>query len=258
MILKEGISLNGIQFRIMEPLMERSGTVLKAFKLLDAMYRAGGHVSLADLAKAMGMPKPTVHRLLASLSQFDLVERTEAGGYALGIGLMRLGLSAQKVDPLVRLARPWLEQAAHEFGETFFAVGARAGRLFVLDKVEGSGILRATPNVGEEVAIENTASGRLYLGLAPDRVRAGLTGKPIDSEAVDRAVKRGYDTNVGEWLTGVTVVAAPVRIHQELMGCIACAGASAAMTGHRLREAIARTRTAAMETEHRWDNTNRG
>jgi DNA-binding IclR family transcriptional regulator len=234
--------------------MDQSGTVHKALKLLDALYRAGGRSSLAELAKAIGMPKPTVHRLLASLALFDVVQRDQEGMYALGIGLMRWGLGAQRVDPLVRLARPFLERAALEFGETFFAVGARAGRLFVLDKVEGTGVLRATPNVGEAVPIENTASGRLYLGLAPDRVNAALSGRQKDIEVIKRAVKRGYDTNQGEWLTGVSVVAAPVIVHGELLGCIACAGASANLTGHRLRDAIARACSVARETEHSWNN----
>jgi IclR family transcriptional regulator, acetate operon repressor len=232
--------------------MGQSGTVLKAFKLLDALYRKGGRASLAELTQIMGMPKPTVHRLLGSLAVFDLVERSEEGSYALGIGLIRLGLGAQKVEPLVRLARPWLERAAHEFGETFFAVGSRGGRLFVLDKVDGTGVLRATPNVGEEVAVETTASGRLYLGLAPEQVSAGLSGKKIDPDVVKRAVKRGYDINEGEWLTGVTVVAAPVLAQGELIGCIACAGPSTSVTGTRLREAISRTCAVARETEHCW------
>jgi IclR family acetate operon transcriptional repressor len=241
----------------MEQTMERSGTVLKAFKLLDTIYREGGRASLSDLAEAMKMPKPTVHRLLASLADLDLIERAYDGNYALGVGLIRLGLGAQRVDPLVRVARPALERAAHEFGETFFAVGARAGRLFVLDRVEGTGMLRATPNIGDQVAIENTASGRLYLALAPERVSAGFSGKRND-EAIERALKRGYDTNEGEWISGVSVVAAPVLVQRELIGCIACAGAMSALTGRRMRDAIARTRSAARDVELAWDKTNKG
>lgn len=238
--------------------MEQSGTIHKALKLIDALYRAGGRAPLADLAKTMRMPKSTVHRLLASLALFNVIERDKEGMYALGVGLLRWGLGAQKGDPLVRLARPLLERAAHEFGETFFAVGARGGRLFVLDKAEGTGVLRATPNVGEEVPIENTASGRLYLGLAPDRVSAAFSGKPKDAEAIKRTVKRGYDTNQGEWLTGVSVIAAPVVVHGELWGCVACAGASISLTGNRMREAIARTCTVAREIERSWDSHTKG
>lgn len=109
-------------------------------------------------------------------------------------------------------------------------------------------MLRATPNIGDEVAVENTASGRLYLGLAPERVRIGFSGKKNDA-AIKRAVKRGYDTNEGEWIAGVSVVAAPVLVRGDLIGCIACAAAMSVLTGNRMREAIARTRAAAREVE---------
>ena len=35
-------------------------------------------------------------------------------------------------------------------------------------KVEGTGMLRVAPDVGAEVPVDVTASGRLYLGFAPE------------------------------------------------------------------------------------------
>src|SRR5262249_24588411 len=105
--------------------MERSGTVDKAVRVLEAFQRAGSSLSLAELALRVAMPKPTLHRLLASLVEHELVEQDREARYGLGIGLVRLGLGALSVDPFVRVARPELERAAGAFGETFFLVGAR-------------------------------------------------------------------------------------------------------------------------------------
>ena len=134
--------------------MERSGTVDKAVRVLEALHRASGPLSLAELSTRVHMPKPTLHRLLASLLAHDLVEQDPESRYGLGVGLVRLGLGALAVDPFVRVARPELERATRSFGETFFLVGARAGKLVVLDKVEGTGLLRAAPSVGAEVPVE--------------------------------------------------------------------------------------------------------
>ena len=139
--------------------MERSGTVDKALRVLEVLHRARGALALAELARELAIPKPTAHRLLASLLVAALVEQQADGRYALGVGLVRLGLGALALDPVVRASELELERAARELGETFFLVKARAGRLVVLSKVEGTGMLRVAPDVGSEVPVEVTASG---------------------------------------------------------------------------------------------------
>jgi DNA-binding IclR family transcriptional regulator len=217
-----------------------AGTVDKAMRVLEALHRAGAPLALAQLAGEVELPKPTLHRLLASLVAHELVEQDGEARYALGVGLVRLGLGALSVDPLVRVARPELERAARGFGETFFLVGARAGRLVVLDKVEGTGLLRAAPSVGAEVPVELTASGRLFLGLEPSALREQATRK-LTRRTVQEAVARGYDLNLGDWIAGLSVVAAPVRARGRLFGTVACAAVAAQLEGARLQEAIRRT-----------------
>jgi len=224
--------------------MERSGTVDKAVRALDALHRLGRPASLADLAADVDMPKPTLHRLLASLAHYDLVEQDGEGRYGLGVGLVRLGLGALEHDPVVALARPELERAASELGETFFLVAARGGRLFVLDKVEGSGMLRAAPSVGSEVPVDRTASGRLYQGLAAELLKPSHAKKG-DAAAIERAVKRGYDVNQGEWIDGLAVIAAPVLARGRLHGCVACAAVASRFTREQERRAVQRTKLAA-------------
>lgn len=225
--------------------MERSGTVDKAVRALVALSRAEGPLALSELAVHVSVPKPTLHRLLASLAAHDLVEQGGDGRYGLGVGLVRLGLGALAVDPFVRVARGELERAVRTFGETFFLVGARAGRLVVLDKVEGTGLLRAAPTVGSEVPVDVTATGRLFLGLSPESLADSARAKRVPRRAIERAVERGYDLNEGEWIDGLLVVAAPVVANGRLFGTVACAGAITQLGGERREEAIQRTRKLA-------------
>lgn len=225
--------------------MEHAGTVDKALQILWALSRARGSASLSALAAELSLPKPTLHRLLGSLAAHELVEQHADGRYALGVGLLRLGLGAQAADPLVRAARPALEQAARDFGETFFVVGARGGKLVVLDKVEGTGVLRAAPSVGSEVPVGSTASGRLYLGLEPDLLAVPVETQRKLRQAAARAVARGFDLNQGEWITGLTVVAAPVRANGRMFGTVACAGADSQLRAERLDQAVQWTKQVA-------------
>ena len=221
--------------------MERSGTVDKALRVLEVLHQARAPLSLAELARALAMPKPTTHRLLASLLNASLVEQQADARYALGVGLVRLGLGALALDPVVRACQSELERAAHELGETFFLVKARGGRLLVLSKVEGTGMLRVAPDVGSEVPVEVTASGRLYMAFAPELLAGNPGAARVSVAAVKRAHRRGYDVNEAEWLPGLCVVAAPILSNAELLGCVTCAGPAVRLEGARLKVAISAT-----------------
>ena len=98
-------------------------------KALDALFLLGADGSarrLADIARALAMPRSSAHRILAPLVRRGLVERDGDGRYQVGLGLMALGLGAARREPLAHAAKPVLETAAADLGETFFLVVARA------------------------------------------------------------------------------------------------------------------------------------
>jgi IclR family acetate operon transcriptional repressor len=227
--------------------MDKSGTVAKAVALLEAL-REGGAQPVARLGERLEIARPTAHRLLSTLEGLDLVERDAEGRWQLGTGLLRLASGLLAAEPLVAAARPWLERAAAAFGETFFVVAPRAGRLVVLDRVEGSGLLRAAPEIGSEVPLETTASGRLYLAMDPAAVGRAAKMPAELARRLAAAGRRGWDVNDGEWQAELAVVAAAVVHDRRLVGTIACAGAASTMKGKRRSEAVDHARKAARET----------
>ena len=215
-------------------------SVEKAVDLLFYLHRswaAGRREGVTAMGEALGIPKSSVHRLLAALGRRGLVERDERGGYQPGVALIALGLGVLEHEPVVEAARPVLEEAARELGETFFLVGARAGELLVLDKAEGTGFLRASPRVGSRVPVHATAVGKLYLAFAPDQVAVPeggaqrFTPSTLGSPAalrgvVAEAAARGWAANRDEWIQGLSVLAAPVRSAGRMHGAVALAAAS--------------------------------
>ncbi|MGH0033341.1 MAG: IclR family transcriptional regulator [Myxococcota bacterium] len=231
--------------------MESLGTVDKAVDVLFALHGAGGALGVTALARSLGWPKSSTHRLLATLARRGLVERSEGGRYRPGVGLLALGLGVRDRDPLCAAARPVLEAAAGELGETVFLVDARGGRLRVLDEVEGRGFLRAAPRVGEVVPAHATAVGKLFLAFAPDRLAdAPDAGERFTAHtprsrralarAVDEARSRGFAENRDEWIDGRSALAAPVFARGELRGALALAASSPrfAELGARVRRCI--------------------
>jgi DNA-binding IclR family transcriptional regulator len=227
--------------------MEHSAaTVEKALDVLFHLHERPEPWGVSDLGRALNLPKSSVHRLLVSLRRRGLVESDERGRYRPGIGLLALGLGVLDREPLVAAARPVLEAEAKALDETFFVVASRAGALTVLDKVEGTGFLRAAPRVGSIIPAHLTAVGRLYLAHAPDALRslrvprspstASQTGGsraargrgPAEVPAVDERElalvrRRGYAENLGGWIEGLSVFAAPVLLQNRLLGAIATA-----------------------------------
>jgi DNA-binding IclR family transcriptional regulator len=212
-----------------------AATVDKAIDVLFHLHERAEPQGVSELGRALELPKSSAHRLLVSLRRRGLVERDERGRYRTGIGLLALGLGVLEREPLVTAARPVLESAAEDLGETFFVVGARGGRLTVLDKVEGTGFVRAAPRVGSAIPVQITAVGKLYLAHAPDAVveperkreRAAPRAPGVTAAQLERELaairKRGYAENLGEWIEGMIVLAAPVFVHGRLFGAIATA-----------------------------------
>jgi IclR family transcriptional regulator, KDG regulon repressor len=222
---------------------ELAGTIDKALELLFHLHERGGAArGVSELGRALELPKSTAHRLLASLARRGLVEQDARGRYQPGIALLALGLGVLEREPLVAAARAAVERLAEELGETIFLSGARAGRLYVLDKQEGTGFLRAAPRVGAEIPAHATAIGKLYLAYAPESLRPLEDALPrytdatlCDADALAREVElvraRGWAGMRNEWIPDLAGVAVPIRVGPRLFGALAAAGPSSHFDG---------------------------
>jgi DNA-binding IclR family transcriptional regulator len=231
-------------------------SIEKALDVLFLLHRERAPRGVTQIGRALGLPKSSVHRLLAALSSRGLVERDERGRYRTGIALVVLARGTLERDPIVAAARPVLVSEAEALGETVFLVAARAGRLLVLDKVEGTGFLRAAPEVGSTVPLHATAAGKLQLAFGEaeiewpadplERFTAQTTvGRDALEQQVARARRQGFAENREEWVPGLAVLAAPVLEAGRLRGVV-CIAAPAPRLEALGRDALAaRVRAAA-------------
>jgi DNA-binding IclR family transcriptional regulator len=247
---------------------EAAGTVEKAIDVLFHLHAEGAPSGVTAIGRALGMPKSSAHRLLAALARRGLVERDERARYRPGIGLVALGLGALEREPVVVAARPVLEDEAEDLGETFFLVAARAGRLVVLDKAEGTGFLRAAPRVGSSVPPHATAVGKLFLAFAPERLAEPegplerfTEHTLVDPAALGREValarERGFAENREEWIPGLAVVAAPISSAGRLLGAIAVAAPAPRLEALGRVQLARQTRAAAARVAARLEGSGR-
>jgi IclR family acetate operon transcriptional repressor len=241
--------------------MEQLTSIDKAIDVLFHLHAEPTACGVTAVGKALGLPKSSTHRLLAALARRGLVERDDTGQYRPGIALVALGLGVLDRDPVVVAARPVLEAEAQAHDETMFLTAARAGRIVVLDKVEGANVLRVSPQVGSEVPVHATAAGKLYAAFAPDRI-ALPTGKlkrftknTLGREAFDHEVavtrRRGWAANLEEWQSGMAVVAAPLLVSGRMEGVVTLAAPAVRLPAERVAQAGARLIGAARRIRER-------
>jgi DNA-binding IclR family transcriptional regulator len=234
--------------------MDQLSTIEKAVDILFHLHASPSPQGVTAIGRSLGLPKSSAHRLLAALGRRGLVERSDRGGYRPGTALIALGLGALEREPIVELARGVLEATSAQLGETIFLVAAQARQLVVMDKAEGSGFLRVSPQVGERVPVHATAVGKLYLAFAPESVdledeltsfTERTTTAPDELAAVVDAVReRGFASNDEEWVAGLGVIAAPVFFRKRLVAVVAL-GASSAWLAEIGSESVTRDVLAA-------------
>ena len=241
--------------------MDQLSTVEKAVDILFHLHASGEPQGVTAIGRSLGLPKSSAHRLLAALGRRGLVERSERGRYRPGTALIALGLGALEGEPLIELARVVLEDTASRLGETIFLVAARGQKLIVIDKAEGSGFLRVSPQVGEHVPAHATAVGKLYLAFAPEQIDVEAeptsftpnttTSLEALADATDLVREQRFATNTDEWVLGLGVVAAPVFFRGRLVAAVAVGAASARLEQIGSEAVTAHVRAAASRIEAR-------
>ena len=214
------------------PQLEQSTAVDKALDVLFYLHEERDARGVSDVGRALAIPKSTAHRLLSALRRRALVEQDASGRYRPGVGVLTLAGGLLDREPLVAAAHGLLEKEAAEFGETFFLVAARAGRLLVLEKAEGTGVLRVSPAIGSEVPARATAVGKLYMAHGPHQLAIEEPTRFTEHTIVDArrlamevqaARLDGYALNRQEWIEGLAVVAAPILVGGCIRGAVCTA-----------------------------------
>ena len=123
--------------------------------------------------------RSTAWRLLATLDAHGLIERDPVSQrYSLGYAFLRIAAGAD-VDPLVRRARPVLEQLARETAEATNLAVAKRFNLVYVDQVDPPQIM--APNwFGRPVPLHATSTGKAYLAFLPPEERRAALPERLD------------------------------------------------------------------------------
>lgn len=201
----------------------------KAMRVIEALADAPEGLSLQALTERAGLAKSTVHRLLGTWIDLGYASRTPAGGYAVGLAVLELSRKVVRRSRVAEVGREVLRLLQRDTGESVYVGIYRAGRVVLLDGLEGAHALRVVCDLGEQCYLHASAQGRavaafLDEGVLARRLReqglAAVTPHTVTNRemvlrrvAEDREI--GYSINWEETVEGAVCLGVPFFAGQD-------------------------------------------
>lgn len=197
----------------------------RGLSILEAFARDETWLSSGAVAALVGLPRPTVSRLLQSLATDGyLVYSTRRRQYRLGTAILGLGYAARTTSNVSDVVQPHLSRLADAYNVHASLVG-RDGLDVVQLEVSHSRntLMTLRLDVGSRIPLAGTASGHALLAGLLEEERESLYKqlarrhakhwKEISArvrEGVAEHGIRGYTTSRGSWMTDINGVAAAI------------------------------------------------
>ncbi|MEM7074400.1 MAG: helix-turn-helix domain-containing protein [Pseudomonadota bacterium] len=189
-------------------------TALNCLHLMEVLSEQPAPLRLADVARLIGESRATTYQRLLTLVTAGWMEHTEHGTYRLTVRALRIASGALEQAGLGERVVPILNTLTTATRQTSSLVLAEGPRIYIAQRVEARGVLRADLNVGTELSIRESPSGMVWTAFGPPSFRASLqeSGTETAPENRLREVRQaGYAAGGGgETLLGIRGCAVPV------------------------------------------------
>lgn len=228
----------------------------RTMALLTAFRPGDAELTLAELCRRTGIPKPTAHRLLGELATWNVVERTPRG-VRLGMRLFELGQLAPLQRGLREAAAPFLTDLFQATLETVHLAVPDGTDVVYVQKLPGRRGPSIPSRIGGRMPAYCTGVGKALLAFAPpERVAAVLAGPlprrtprtVVGPGLLEQDLARVRETGIAveheESTVGIACVAGAVLDASGLaVAAISITGWANRLDTHRLAPAV---RTAAL------------
>nr|MDT0662237.1 IclR family transcriptional regulator [Micromonospora sp. DSM 115978] len=170
----------------------------RALDVLEALADAPRRYSLVELARALGIPKSSLHGILRTLIRRGWVEADPTGTrFGLGVRALQVGAAYLESDDATGLLAGVLDGLAAQFGETVHLGRLDGPHVVYLAKRESVHPLRLYSAIGRQLPAHATALGKVLLAERTD-------------ETVDRLLTWPLPALTGRTITD------PTSLHAEL------------------------------------------
>jgi IclR family transcriptional regulator, acetate operon repressor len=203
-------------------------SVDRALRILALIGGASRGLSLDELAARLGIPKSSLHRILAALKFRQFVSQPEAGGaYFLGTELLATAFRFHDMLDVRALIHPLLLRLTAELNETTHMAVLDGAEIVYQDKIEATHTIKLSSVIGGRNPAHATGVGKALLAWTyptDEAIKAWAarweplprpTRRTVRSSAqlageLAGVRERGYALDVEENEVGVRCAAVPI------------------------------------------------
>lgn len=222
----------------------------RGLALLELVNEEGG-LKPADAARLLDLPRPTAHRLLATLEELGFVRRSASDNrFLVTIKTRRLSGGYDTDVQLSEAVGPILSRLLHDLVWPINIATYRGGMMVVRETThERSPLSIDRAMIGREIPMLRTACGRAYLAYCADEERREILeylttlADPLDEPYLGRGdvddmiakVRRaGFAARINEpFVPTTSSLALPILVNGQARGCIAIVWLTSAMLPSR-------------------------
>jgi IclR family transcriptional regulator, pca regulon regulatory protein len=165
----------------------RVEALAKGLRILSLFTEQRPTWRVSDLAPAVGMPLPTVYRVVMTLTAEGYLDHLPNGEYRPGVRVLTLGTAALRSLDLVEVATPRLQQLGGATGETVNLAVLTGDQVLYLVRLRNSDLVTANIQVGSTLPAVHTSIGKLLL--------AHLDRADLETRITDASFARSHGPN---------------------------------------------------------------
>ncbi len=200
-------------------------TVLRGLVILDHVAKAQRSISATEVIEKLGLPKPTVNRILRQLEDEGFLQREPVKKHYLPGPLLReMVFNVLSNDALGAPRHAILQALSDDIGETCNCTILDGHETVYFDRVEANWPFRIQLPIGSRLPLHCSASGKLFLAYmkpaqrkkllysAPlkPHTRRSITDPELLQQELIRIRKDGIGIDNEELLDGMVAIAVPV------------------------------------------------
>ena len=237
------------------------GTVGKALGVLEQVAEFGRPVRFSEVLAASDHPKPTLYRLVQTLTSQGMLDYDPARQtYAPGARLVRLAHAAWRQSTLAQVAGPHLRDLSEATGETVHLAKLDAAQVLYLDKCNAAQPVDMFSQAGKVGPAYCTGVGKVMIAHLPEDEAEPVidqqsfhrfTPHTITSAAAFRSElakirDNGYGFDREEHEPGIICIAVPIlSARGRALGAISVTSTTQRSSLARLEGHLPRLRAAA-------------
>lgn len=215
----------------------RIGTIERTFALLQAVVAANGSVGVRELERRTGIPRSSVSRIVGTLTELGMVDRSPGGDVRPGAALATLRPSTLASAGIRDRLRPLLIELVDRFGESAALTIDDGSAVQYILQVASPHAVQAPSVEDERHDFHLVAPGLVHMASWSRRRLGQYLKAPLDSatehslsnpegiaERLDRVRETGWVWTNQELDNGVNGLAVPIVLGGETVASVSLFG----------------------------------